>query len=137
MASFKANINVASESSGNLMHDLLSFVQESNVLDTAVAIILGNAFKGVTDSFVTDILSPFITVLFGSTGTKLEDMFWVIGEHDVETLAEAEAGGYQIVRYGKFAQGLTQFILQCIVVFFIIRLWSRFKSLGSRLKMLR
>jgi large conductance mechanosensitive channel len=133
---FRANISAATESSGNFFHDFTKFIEEGNVLDTLVAVVIGNAFRGVTDSLANDIMSPFLLFLSGNTKIRLEDRYFVLGrpsDTHFNSMEEAEASQAIVVRYGKFIQGIMRFLLQAILIFFIIRFWTRLKNAGSRL----
>ncbi len=128
--SFKANVSAATALDGNVLADFSHFLEESSIIDTAVGIIIGNSFKTIVDSFVQDVMSPVISSTFGKVGTRLEDMYYVVGDMPVppySNLLDAETRGGYIIRYGRFVQRTLQFLLQALVVFLIIRTWSRIK----------
>jgi large conductance mechanosensitive channel len=129
--SYKANISAATQGTGNVVQDFTTFLQESTILETATAIIIGNAFKGIVDSFVGDVLTPILSLLT-SKSQRLEDLYIVIGEDTTfDTLGNAEEKRAKILRYGLFLKGILNFILQALVVFFIIRTWVKLKKLGT------
>lgn len=130
MSFFKANVSAATSIDGNVLTDFSRFLEESSIIDTAVGIIIGNSFKTIVDSFVQDVMSPVISSTFGQVGTRLEDMYYVVGDMPVppySNLLDAEKRGGYIIRYGRFVQRTLQFLLQALVVFLIIRTWSRIK----------
>ena len=97
------------------------FLQESTILETATAIIIGNAFKGIVDSFVGDILTPILS-LMTSKSQRMEDLYIVIGND--------EQNKPKLLQYGLFLKGVLNFVMQALVVFFIIRTWVNMKRLG-------
>ena len=119
--SFKANINAVTLGSGNFITDFSMFLQESTILETATAIIIGNAFKGIVDSFVGDILTPILS-LMTSKSQRMEDLYIVIGND--------EQNKPKLLQYGLFLKGVLNFVMQALVVFFIIRTWVNMKRLG-------
>jgi large conductance mechanosensitive channel len=130
--SLTANLQAETNESGNILSDFSHFLQESNIIDTAVGIIIGNAFKGIVDSFVADVMTPMLSHLAGQTGTKFEDLYYVIGTKsakDYKDIDQAIKAGANVIRYGKFIQGILRFLMQALVVFMLIRMWTNVKKL--------
>ena len=87
------------------------FINRGNVIDLAVAVILGGAFTAIITSLVNDIIMPIIGVLLGGI--------------DFTTLAITV--GDASITYGNFIQAIINFLLIALVLFLIIRSMNRMK----------
>jgi large conductance mechanosensitive channel len=101
---------------GSLIGDFKNFIMKGNVLDLAVAVILGGAFAKIVESFIKDIITPVVLspVL---EAAKLKD------------IAELSAGG---VKYGLFLSALINFLLIAFVIFLVVRSFETAKRKLSR-----
>lgn len=93
-----------------------SFILRGNVIDLAVAVIIGAAFVAITNSLVADIVNPFIAALFGKP--DFSAIVWHI--HLFHPIVpgvkpEATAGAIQV---GKFLNAVISFVLIAVVVYF-------------------
>jgi len=80
------------------------FVLRGNVVDLAVAFVIGGAFATVINSFVTDILTPLIGLLGGP---------------DMSQLAITTPGG-AVIRYGLFVNAVIAFVLVAAAIYFVV-----------------
>jgi large conductance mechanosensitive channel len=80
------------------------FIMRGNVIDLAVAVIIGAAFTAIVTSFVTNVLTPLIASL--------------VGKPDFSALVLYINGGK--VNYGIFLNSVISFLLQAAVVYFVI-----------------
>jgi large conductance mechanosensitive channel len=80
------------------------FILRGNVIDLAVAVIIGAAFTAIVTSFVTNIITPLIAA--------------IVGKPDFSALVLNVNGG--IIKYGDFLNSLIAFLLVAIVVYFLI-----------------
>jgi large conductance mechanosensitive channel len=85
---------------------------KGNVLDLAVAVIIGAAFGKIVGSFVNDILMPPIGMLIG--GVDFSDLAVVLKEAVGETPAVTLA-------YGKFIQTIIDFLIIAFVIFMVVK----------------
>ncbi|RZM83058.1 large conductance mechanosensitive channel protein MscL [Leptolyngbya iicbica LK] len=93
------------------MRDFQAFLMRGNVVDLAVAVIIGGAFGAVVNSFIADIVTPVIlTPALSAAG--------------VEDIAELSANG---VKYGLFLSAVVNFIVIAFVIFVMVRLFERAK----------
>ncbi|WP_044151070.1 large conductance mechanosensitive channel protein MscL [Leptolyngbya iicbica] len=103
--------NRAVNSAGGFMRDFQAFLMRGNVVDLAVAVIIGGAFGAVVNSFIADIVTPVIlTPALSAAG--------------VEDIAELSANG---VKYGLFLSAVVNFIVIAFVIFVMVRLFERAK----------
>lgn len=98
------------------------FITRGNVVDLAVAVVVGGAFGKITTSLVNDILMPLVSLAVGGVG--IGDWKWVItpAVYDSNgTLITAESALY----YGNFIQTVINFIIISLVVFVIVKLFNK------------
>lgn len=100
-----------------LLTEFKAFIAKGSVIDLAVGVIIGAAFKGIVDSLVGDIISPLIGLV---ANTNFTDLVWQIG-------------GVSI-RYGAFITAIINFLLMALVLFFIIKAISGARNIGGKLK---
>ncbi|MEG1523892.1 MAG: large conductance mechanosensitive channel protein MscL [Clostridia bacterium] len=93
-----------------------AFIAKGNVVDMAVGIIIGGAFKTIVDSLVKDIISPIIGLV---ADTNFNDLVWSIGG---VTLG-----------YGAFLTAIINFLIMAAVLFLLIKGINKAQELGSRL----
>jgi large conductance mechanosensitive channel len=95
-----------------MMQEFKKFIMKGNVLDLAVAVIIGAAFGKIVGSFVNDILMPPIGMLLG--GVDFADLAIVLKEAVGETPAVTMA-------YGKFIQTIVDFLIIAFVIFMVVK----------------
>ena len=94
-----------------------------NVLDLAVAVILGASFGAIVTSFVNDILMPPIGLGLGRV--NFADMFVSLSGQSYPTLAAAKAAGAATLNYGAFINTVINFVIVAFVVFMFVRQVNR------------
>jgi large conductance mechanosensitive channel len=108
--------------------DFRAFVMRGNVLDLAVAVVIGGAFGTIVKSLVDDIIMPPIGLLLGridfsnlfvllKAGTKAPPPY--------ATPAEANAAGAVTLNYGLFINNVIAFAIVALAVFLVIRVANR------------
>jgi large conductance mechanosensitive channel len=92
------------------------FILRGNVVDLAVAVIIGAAFAAITNSLVTDIINPFIAAIVGKP--DFSAIVWHLSFHpSVAGKPDATAG---VIQIGKFLNNVIAFVLNAAVVYFVI-----------------
>jgi len=92
------------------------FVFRGNVIDLAVAVIIGGAFVAITNSLVKDIINPFIAAIIGKP--DFSAIVWHLSFHPaIAGQPDANAG---VIQIGLFLNSVIAFILQAAVVYFVI-----------------
>lgn len=86
-----------------------SFAVKGNALELAVAVVVGNAFSGVVNSLVGDIITPFIGLLTNNV--------------DLKTLSWAPRADL-VIKYGAFLQAIFNFLVITISIFLVIKVLS-------------
>jgi large conductance mechanosensitive channel len=102
-----------------MLKDFKAFIQRGNVIDLAVAVIIGGAFGRIVTSFVNDVLMPIIGMTLGNV--NLQELKWVI-EPASEEIAEIA------VYYGVFMQHIVDFIVVAFFIFLTIRFMEKRKK---------
>ena len=101
-----------------------AFISKGNVLDLAVAVIIGAAFSKIVDSLVKDIINPILGVLVGRPDftnlfVVLKDAPNYTGPQTYEGLVKA---GATVFGYGAFLTAIVQFLLLAFAVFWLIKI---------------
>ncbi|MCB0699156.1 MAG: large conductance mechanosensitive channel protein MscL [Chitinophagales bacterium] len=113
-----------------LWSDFKKFAVKGNVMDLAVAVVIGGAFGKIVSALVNDIIMPFISMLTG--GGKFTDNFLVLKpgkEGDVyQTLAQAKEAGANVLSYGNFVQTIVDFVIIAFSIFMVIRVMEKMKK---------
>ncbi|MBW8380953.1 MAG: large-conductance mechanosensitive channel protein MscL [Youngiibacter sp.] len=94
------------------MEEFKAFAIRGNVIDLAVAVIIGGAFGKIVASLVNDILMPIVSLLFG--GAKFTEL-------------KATVGGAEIM-YGNFIQNIFDFVIIALVIFIMIKQMAKLKK---------
>lgn len=107
-----------------MLKDFKAFVMRGNVLDLAVAVILGAAFGKIVTSFVDDLLMPPLGLLL--RGVDFKDLFIDLSRHHPGSLAAAKAAGDATLNYGVFLNTVVQFVIVAFAAFLLLRQVQRF-----------
>ncbi len=113
-----------------MLKEFRNFVMRGNVLDLAVAVIIGAAFGAVITSLVNDIIMPPIGYLLG--GVSFSDLFIVLGGGQFDSLQAAQDAGAAVIAYGKFIQTLINFLIIAFVIFLIIKSFNKMATLRKK-----
>jgi large conductance mechanosensitive channel len=95
------------------------FLQRGNVVDLAVAVVLGAAFGRIVTSFVDDVLMPPIGMLLGRT--DFSNLFISLNGSTYPSLAAARAAGAPTINYGSFINTAIQFMIIAFAVFLVVK----------------
>ena len=101
----------AVNSAGGFMTDFRDFLMRGNVVDLAVAVVIGGAFGAVITSFIGDIITPLL-------------LSPALSAAGVEDIAQLSANG---VKYGLFLSNVINFVVIAFILFVIIRMFERMK----------
>ena len=105
----------------NFFKDFKAFISKGNILDLAVAVVIGGAFGKIVTSFVNDVIMPLISAIIGNI--SFADLKWVIRPAD-------ELNGITEValKYGNFIQTFVDFLIISFFIFLILRLLMNSKN---------
>ncbi|MEW5988049.1 MAG: large conductance mechanosensitive channel protein MscL [Chloroflexota bacterium] len=102
-----------------MLKEFRDFVMRGNVLDLAVAVVIGAAFGQIIASLVNDVIMPPIGLLLG--GVDFSNLFINLSGTDYASLAEAQAAGAATINYGIFLNTIINFLIVAFVIFLIVR----------------
>ncbi len=95
-----------------MFKEFKDFISKGNVLDLAVAVIIGGAFGGIVTSLVNDMIMPIVGVIMGGVNF---------------TGLAVQVGGATI-KYGNFAQAVVNFLIIAFTLFMVVNSISRLKK---------
>ena len=108
-----------------MIKDFKAFIARGNVLDLAVAVVIGAAFGAVVSSFVADILMPPIGLLLGKVDFK--ELFVPLNGQTYANLEAARKAG-PVLAYGNFINTIVNFLIIAFAIFLIVRQAERMKK---------
>ena len=102
-----------------MIKDFKAFMLKGNILDLAVAVIIGAAFGATITSMVSDILMPPIGLLL--KGVDFKELFFSLNGQSYATMALAKAAAAPVISYGVFLNSVINFVIVAFVIFLIVR----------------
>ena len=109
-----------------MLAEFKTFLMRGNIVDLAVAVVIGAAFGAIVTSFVNDLLMPPLGLLLGQV--SFNDLFVSLSGRSYPTLAAAKAAGAPTLNYGVFINTIINFVIVAFAVFVIIRQVNRVKG---------
>ena len=111
---------------GVMVKEFRDFVTRGNVLDLAVAVMIGAAFGKIVDSLVNDILMPPIGLILGRV--DFSKLFIALDGQQYPTLDAAVAAEAPIIKYGVFLNNVISFLIVAFTIFLVVRQVNRFRK---------
>ena len=111
-----------------MLKEFRDFIARGNVLDLAVAVIIGAAFGKIVTSLVDGVLMPPLGLVLGNV--DFSSLFIVL-DHSKPTpasLAQAKAAGVPVIAYGAFLNDVVNFLIVAFAIFLIVKQANRFKK---------
>ncbi|KAF9432950.1 hypothetical protein BGZ76_010102 [Entomortierella beljakovae] len=111
----------------SFLADYRKFLDRGNVIDLAVAVVIGAAFTNIVDSLVKDIVAPIMSL---ASGKALEENFFILKKNhtfpnpDYSTRASVKASDALSWNYGNFIQTVINFFIISACVFIIVKLYQ-------------
>jgi large conductance mechanosensitive channel len=108
----------------SMLRDFRDFAVKGNVIDLAVAVIIGAAFGKIVDSLVKDLIMPLIGRIFG--GLDFSNFFIMLGPPPAGytgpmTYDALTKAGVPLLAYGNFITVIINFIILAFVIFWMVR----------------
>lgn len=95
-----------------MLKEFKEFAMRGNVMDLAIAVIIGGAFGKIIASLVNDVLMPLIGLVLG--GLDFSGLAFTVGD--------------AVVKYGAFIQSIVDFIIVAFVIFMLVRSMNKMKK---------
>lgn len=111
-----------------MLKEFRAFLSRGNVIDLAVAVVMGAAFGRVVSSFVDGVLMPPIGLLVGRV--DFSSLFITLDrtQPTPASLALAKDAGIPVLAYGAFLNEIVNFVIVGFAVFLLVRQATRFKA---------
>ena len=110
----------------SFISEFKAFAMKGNVVDLAVAVIIGGAFGKIVDSLVKDIVMPIIGQLVG--GVDFKELYINLGSTAYATLELAEKAGAPLIKYGVFINAVVNFVIIALAIFVAIKAMSKLQK---------
>ncbi len=108
-----------------MIKEFKDFVMRGNVVDLAVAVIIGTAFGKIVSSLVEDVIMPPIGLLLGNV--DFSNLFINLSDKDFASVAAAKAAGAATLNYGIFFNHIINFLVIAFAIFMVIKQINRLK----------
>ncbi|SFN84361.1 large conductance mechanosensitive channel [Algoriphagus ornithinivorans] len=108
-----------------MLKEFKEFAVKGNVVDLAVAVIIGGAFGKIVSSFVNDIIMPPLGLMLG--GVDFKDLAVVLKEAEMDAAGEVAVAAVTL-NYGMFIQNVVDFVIIAFVIFLAIKGMNNMKK---------
>ena len=118
-----------------MLSEFKAFIARGNVLDLAVAVIIGAAFATIAASLTDDIIMPIVGALFG--GLDFANHFVQLGalpdgfSGNPESYADLKAAGVAVLGWGQFLTVVLNFLILAFIIFLLVRYANRVLRRGE------
>lgn len=112
----------------SLMKDFKEFAVKGNVIDLAVAVIIGGAFGKIVSALVADLIMPVVGLVVGKI--DFTNLFVVLGElppGTPRTLEALKKANVPVLAYGDFLTITLNFLILAFVIFLMVRMIAKLK----------
>jgi large conductance mechanosensitive channel len=109
-----------------MFKEFKAFIMRGNVLDLAVAVIIGGVFGKIVSSFVNDVLMPPIGLVLGKA--DFSNLYLNLSHTSFATLADAQKAGSPVIKYGLFINTVIDFLIVSLVIYFVVRFVNRLQQ---------
>jgi len=112
-----------------MLKDFRDFIARGNVLDLAVAVIIGAAFATITASLTDDIIMPIVGAAFG--GLDFANYFVLLGPvpdnyaGSLTSYTDLKKAGVAVLGWGQFVTVLINFLILAFVIYLLVRAANR------------
>ena len=118
-----------------MLSEFKAFIAKGNVLDLAVAVIIGAAFGTIATSLTGDIIMPIVGAIFG--GLDFSSHFVVLGAipdtyaGNPASYAELKAAGVPVLGWGQFVTVVINFLILAFIIFLLVRTANKTMKRGE------
>lgn len=92
-----------------MLKEFKEFISRGNVMDLALAVILGAAFGAIVTSLVNDLIMPLVGIIIG--GIDFTKLVWQVGSAQL--------------KYGNFIQAIVNFLIIAAALFLVVKAYNR------------
>ena len=112
-----------------IMQEFKDFINRGNVVDMAVGVMIGAAFKGIVDSVVNDLISPIIGIIFKQDFSSLQ---LVLKEAVIAADGVTVESPEVAIRYGAFITAIINFLIIAVILFMMVKMLNTLRDLGKK-----
>jgi large conductance mechanosensitive channel len=109
-----------------MLKEFKEFIARGNVIDLAIAVVIGAAFGRIVTSLVEGVIMPPIGLLLGRA--DFSNLFIDLSGKNPASLAEAQLNGLPVIAYGRFFNDVVTFLIIGFVVFLIVKAVNRLRA---------
>ena len=113
-----------------IMNEFKKFAVQGNMLDKAVGMIIGAAFKDLVNSVVKNLITPCVGMFTGKV--DFSNMFIALDGNTYATLAAAQEAGAPTVNYGLFITEVINFVILAFVIFMMIKMVNKLRTAAEK-----
>ncbi len=110
----------------SMLKEFKEFALKGNVVDLAIAIIIGTAFKAIVSSLVKDVIMPPIGKALGNT--NFSQLFINLTDTPYASLVDATKAAAPVIKYGLFIQTIVDFVIIAFVVFVMVKMINKMQK---------
>jgi large conductance mechanosensitive channel len=109
-----------------MLKEFKEFIARGNVIDLAIAVVIGAAFGRIVTSLVEGVIMPPIGLLLGRA--DFSNLFIDLSGKNPASLAEAQLNGLPVIAYGRFFNDVVTFLIIGFVVFLVVKAVNRLRA---------
>lgn len=109
-----------------MLKEFREFIARGNVVDLAVAVVIGAAFGRIITSLVEGMIMPPIGLLLGKV--DFSNLFIDLSGQNPESLADAQLRGLAVIAYGRFINDVVSLLIIAFIVFLIVKAVNRLRA---------
>ncbi len=109
-----------------MLREFKEFIARGNVIDLAVAVVIGAAFGKIVTSLVEGVIMPPIGMLLGKV--DFSSLFIDLSGAHPASIAEAKQRGLPVVAYGTLLNDIITFLIVAFVVFLVVKAVNRLRA---------
>ena len=109
-----------------MLREFKEFIARGNVIDLAVAVVIGAAFGKIVASLVEGVIMPPIGLALGNA--DFSNLFIDLSGKRPASLAEAQLQGLPVIAYGQFINDVINFLIIAFIIFLIVKAVNRLRA---------
>ena len=111
-----------------MLKEFKAFIARANIVDLAVAVVIGVAFGKIVTSLVDGIIMPPIGLLLGKV--DFASLFYVLDKSKgvPVSLTEAKTRAIPVIAYGAFINDIVNFLIIALVIFLLVKLVNKLRK---------
>ena len=106
-----------------MISEFKAFIARGNVLDLAVAVVIGAAFGKIVTALVDGMIMPVVGLAMG--GVDFSQLYVALDGEAYASLAAAQEAAAPVLTYGAFLQTIVDFLVIAFVIFLVVRAYNR------------